>query len=75
MTVRRIRDLHRLCRGEAEPFGAGVRIERTGGDHLEVIFTVGGGTAFVITSLTPGCWRRDRHVRAEARRALRTLTT
>jgi hypothetical protein len=69
------RDLHRLCQAEAEPFGAAVRIEHTGHGHLKAIFAVGVRTAFVITSSTSGCWRRDLMVRADARRALRTLTT
>jgi hypothetical protein len=76
MTDCRVRDLYLLLLVvEAEPFGATVRVEHANGGHLKGIFTVNGREAFVIASLTAAPWRCDRHVRADARRALRSLTT
>jgi len=72
MTVRRGRDLHRLLAVEAEPYGAAVCVEHANGGYLKGI-TVNGREAFVIASLTPGPQRCDRHVRADARRVLRSL--
>jgi hypothetical protein len=74
--TRRIRDLYRLLAVEAEPYGATVRVERTNGGHLKCIFSVGEHEVFVVTSFSPSStWRFGRHVRADARRALRSLTT
>jgi hypothetical protein len=75
MTDRRIRDLHRLLEAEAEPYGASVKIEPTAGGHLRGVFSVGERQVFIITSFSPSStWRVHRHVRADARRALRSLT-
>jgi hypothetical protein len=75
MTDRRIRDLYRLLEAEAEPYGASVKIEPTAGGHLRGVFSIGACQVFIITSLSPSTWRVHRHVRADARRALRSLTT
>jgi hypothetical protein len=70
---RRLRDLRRLLTAEAAPFGAKVRIERTNGSHIRGIFRVGAREASIVTAFTPGDWRFDRKVRADARRVLRNL--
>jgi hypothetical protein len=74
MTDRRIRHLYRLLAIEAERYGATVRVEHTNGGHLKGIFSLGGHEVFIITSFSPSTWRCDRHMRADARRALHTLT-
>jgi hypothetical protein len=74
MTVRRIRDLYRLLEAEAEPYGASVKIEHTAGGHLRGVFGVGERQVFIAISLSPSTRRVHRHVRADARRALRSLT-
>jgi hypothetical protein len=76
MTDRRIRDLCRLLETEAEHFGASVTVEITNGGHVRNTFRIGTRQAFVITGFSPhSAWRTHRQVRAEARRALRNLTT
>jgi hypothetical protein len=75
MTVRRGRDLHRLLVVEAEAYGATVRVERTNGGHLKGIFSIGECEMFIIASFASGCFYRDRNVRTDARRVLRSLTT
>jgi hypothetical protein len=73
MTDHRIRDLRRLLETEAERYGAAVRVEHTNGGHLKGIFSLGEQKVFIIASFSPSTWRCDRHVRADARRALRNL--
>jgi hypothetical protein len=73
--TRRYRDLLRLLQTEAESYSASVVIERTNGGHMRSTFSVGARTAFIIVSNSPSDWRVHRKVRADARRALRTLTT
>jgi hypothetical protein len=75
MTARRLRDLRRLLEAEAEAYSAAVRIEHTGSTHVKAVFNVAGRQTFIITGLTPSDWRHGRKVRADARRALRNLTT
>jgi len=76
MTERRLRDLHKLLTLEAAPYGASVSLEHTSGGHLRGTFTVGSHHTFIITSFTPSStYRQHRHVRADARRALRRLTS
>jgi hypothetical protein len=71
--TRRIRDLYKLLKAAAEPFGATVEIERTNGDHLRATFAIGTRRTFIITGLSPSDWRVNREVRANARRVLRSL--
>jgi hypothetical protein len=70
---RRLRDLQWLLVTEAEPYGALVRIERTGGDHLKAVFTVADREAIVITSQTPSDRRHFERVKSDVRRTLRNL--
>jgi hypothetical protein len=49
----RIRDLYKLLKAVAEPFGATVGIERTNGDHLRATFAIGTRRIFIITGLSP----------------------
>ncbi len=72
--TRRHRDLLRLLRGIAAPYGAGITIEQTNGNHWRATFTVGTRSAFVITGSTTRDWRERQEVRAMARRVLRELT-
>jgi hypothetical protein len=72
--TRRYRDLLRLLRVEAAAYGACVWIEQTNGSHLRATFSRGGERRFIIMSLSPRS-RDDLVVRADARRALRTLVT
>jgi hypothetical protein len=74
MTDRRARDLRRLLEAQAEPYGAAVAIE-PGGKHLRCTFSVGHQRAFITVSRSPSDPNAHRHVRADARRALRALTT
>jgi hypothetical protein len=73
MADRRIRDLRRLLEAEAQPFGANLAIETTGGCHWRCIFTLGSQRAFIIASRSSSDRREHRHVRADARRTLRHL--
>jgi hypothetical protein len=76
MTSRRIRDFRQFLVDEAAPFGATVRrIEVTHGGHLRGVISAGGHEVSIIASLSPSCWRAGRKVRANARRALRSLPT
>ena len=75
MTTRRTRDLRRLLEIEAQMRGARVRLEPTGGGHWRAVFSQGANEVFLITAATASDWRVHRHVRAGARRMLRTLTT
>jgi hypothetical protein len=75
MADRRVRDLRRLLETVAEPCGAAVAIEVTGGCHWRCTFTIGSRHAFIFTSRTPSDWRASRKVTAVARRTLRSLTT
>ena len=74
MNVRHVRDPYRQLVVEAGLYGSAV-CARANGGQLKGIFAVNGREAFVMASLTPARWRCDRHVRADARRALRSLTT
>jgi hypothetical protein len=60
MTARRIRDLHRLLKSIAEPFGATVAIEHTRGSHLRGVFTVGVHRAVIVIGFSPSDWRARR---------------
>jgi hypothetical protein len=73
VTTRRIRDLRQLLETVAEGYGATVLIERTRGNHLRGVFTVGTQQTFIITGLSPGDWRERRKVESVARRKLREL--
>ena len=73
MTARRIRDLRRLLQAEAQVYGAHVRIEHTGSTHLRAVFSHGDGQVFILAAATPSDWREHRHLRARARRALRSI--
>jgi len=73
VTARRIRDLRRLLQAEAQIHGARVRIEHTGGDRLRAVFSQGANQVCVVAAATPSDWRDYRHLRARARRALRSL--
>jgi hypothetical protein len=73
MTVRRLRDLRRLLEAEAQMFGAKVSLEHTGSNHLRAVFSQGTNEAFIITGWSPSDFRVYRHIRADARRALRSL--
>ena len=75
VTTRRLRDLRRLLEAEAEAYGAAVRIEQTNGNHLKAIFNVANRQVFIITPWSPGSRFVHRYVRADARRALRALST
>ena len=75
MTSRRIRDLRRLLEDVAAPFGATVAIERTNGDHLRGVLTIGERHACIVMSASPHSeWRQSRCVTRDAKRALRGLT-
>jgi hypothetical protein len=74
MTARRIRDLYRLLEAEAAPYSASIKIEPTAGGHLRGVFSIGARRIFITISLSPSTRRVHRHVRADARRALRSLT-
>ena len=71
MTTRNVRDLTRLLQGVAEPYGAAVNIERTGGGHLRAVFSLGVQSVFILASSTPSdAYRAYRNIRADARRVL-----
>jgi len=74
MTDRRVRDLRRLRKAEAGLFGAAVMIEHTCGGHIKALFSIGNQQAFITTSSPNSAWRQHRHVRADARRSLKSLT-
>jgi hypothetical protein len=69
------RDLLRLLQTEASVYGAAVWIEPTNGGHLRAVFSLGANRVFTIISRSPSVRRSHLHVRADARRALRNLTT
>jgi hypothetical protein len=73
MADRRFRDLRRLLDTLADPYGAAVIIEKTGGSHWRCTFTLGARHAFIIASFSPSDRNASRHVTADARRTLRHL--
>jgi hypothetical protein len=73
MASRRLRDLRRLLEAEAQPYGATVALEVTGGCHWRCTFTLGSQHAFFFASRTPSDRHAHRLVKADARRTLRYL--
>jgi hypothetical protein len=73
MADRRIRDLRRLLQTVAEAYGAAVVVKHTRGNHLRGTFTLGARQRFIIISSSSSDPNVSRHVKADARRTLRSL--
>jgi hypothetical protein len=74
MTTRWQRDLRRFLAAAARPYGATVRIEPTNG-HFRATFEAEAGRRFITISASPSDRAANRKVAADAKRALRKLTS